>query len=188
MQNSMQLDYQSWTVVQERWCSLTREVYESNTPEVSVIPLWYQKYRLPRALAGKHPIMNATYTMVTTFSKWVASGSFSRIISWSHWWRCCTCIPNSPHERFRRSLRTAQAIYSSPGKDYWTGNKVAPMGIGWTGDGTCWYISTLYTVLWSTITMDEVRGWLEASLYHPHIHIHASLIRGGLEARMYSTS
>ena len=59
------------------------------------------------------PSWNTACTMVTTFSQLVPSGELYRVVAISHWRRFFACIPEGPPERFRQSLRTAQAIYSS---------------------------------------------------------------------------
>ena len=85
------------------------------------------------------PSWNSACTMTTTSIQLVASGESSHIAAISHWRRCSTYVPEGMTERFRQSLRTAQAISSFSGMESSTnkGKVGSPTGIGYPGDGTC---------------------------------------------------
>ena len=100
---------------------------------------------------------------------------------------CSTLIPGRLPEQFRRSLRTSQAISSSSGMDFSTGNNCTPTVIGCPSIGMCQNISTRSTVMVAMDTLAGGGGQSKASLYHPRIQIHASRMKGGSEARRDST-
>ena len=134
------------------------------------------------------PSHNADCTMATTFCQLVASGVSYQVTEINHWRKCSSCIPKIPPERFRQSLRTAQAISLFSGMDSSTGNGCNPSGIGCTGGGTFRYSSTSSDVMVAMSTMDGDGGRYTASLYHPIILIHESRMRDRLEARRDSTA
>ena len=134
------------------------------------------------------PSRNAACTLATTFCQLVASGVLSRVASIIHWRRCSALNSDRPPERFRQSLHNSQAISSSSDMESSTGNGWTPTGIGCPSGGTGRYSSTRSAVMAVMDNLDGDRGQYTASLYHPHIRIHASWRRDGSEARRDSTT
>ena len=151
----------SWKRISEvkRWFRSPVTVFQSTStrpiPRKSLPPPFVTRTTifhmlLPESVSNK----NSACTMETTSSQFVTAVLFYLVTPQIYWQRCYTHMPDRPPERFRRSLRTSQAISSSSGTEYSTGRGVTPTGIGWTGKGIFLYSSYLSAITHSIVTLE----------------------------------
>ena len=133
--------------------------------------------------SASYPPLKAACMMAMNFSQFPGFGNSSLVAAQIQILRCLALMLDGPQAQCSSSCSTTSEISSSAGILSSTGKGATSMGIGCPGGRTWAYISKRSTVRVSSDIRAKGEGLLDASLYHPHIRNHASLTRGGSDAR-----